>query len=205
MPIVNQAHIENITNACLKSLDNFNLDISRCVAFCSDNASVMIGKNAGMLALLQRKRNHIYGIGCVSHLSNLAAKAGRKALKSFDPEEFLIDLYYHFYLNCKRKAEIRDAILFCKTDIRKVLKHVETRWLSLGKCIDRALRLWPGLKSYYLTHFDDDDDTTIFSTFKAPKKTQESDSSLRIKICQSIQRSHVSCLLHVNKCSYNHI
>jgi hypothetical protein len=174
MPIVNQADAENITNACLNSLDNFNLDISRCVAFCSDNASVMIGKNAGMLALLQRKRKHIYGMGCVCHLSSLTAKAGRKALKHFDPEEFLIDLYYHFHQSCKRKAELRDAIEFCETDVKKVLKHVETRWLSLGKCIDRALRLWPGLKSYYLTHFDDDDDDAAHDYSAHPKRRRKS-------------------------------
>ena len=43
MPIVNQADAENITNACLKSLDKFNLDISRRVAFkSSNNASVSL-------------------------------------------------------------------------------------------------------------------------------------------------------------------
>ena len=174
MPIVNQADAANITDACLKSLRKVKVDINRCVAFSSDNASVMIGKNAGMLALLQRERKYIYGMGCMCHLSSLAAKAGRKALKSFDFEEFLIDLYYHFHQSCKRKDELRDAIEFCETDIRKVLKHVETRWLSLGKCIDRALRLWPGLKSYYLTHFDDDDDDTTDDYSAHPKRVRKS-------------------------------
>lgn len=93
---------------------------------------------------------------CVCHLSSLAAKAGRKSLEHFDLKEFLINLYYHFHQSCKRKAELRDAKEFCEADVGKVLKQVKTRWLSLGKCIDCALRLWPGLKSYYLMHFDDD-------------------------------------------------
>jgi sRNA-binding regulator protein Hfq len=54
------------------------------------------------------------------------------------------------------------------------LKHVETRWLSLCKCVDRAIRLWPGLKSYYLTHFDDDDDKTTEYYSAHPKREAKS-------------------------------
>ena len=42
--------------------------------------------------------------------------------------------------------------------MRKVLKHAPTRWLSLHKCLDRSLKLWDGLKSYFLTHYDDEEE-----------------------------------------------
>lgn len=35
---------------------------------------------------------------------------------------------------------------------------MSTRWLSLQKCLERSLSLWDGLKSYFLTYFDDEDD-----------------------------------------------
>ena len=65
----------------------------------------------------------------------------QKNLKKFNPEEFLIDSYYHFHLSCKRKDEGREAMEFCEVDVRKVLKHVETCWLSLSKCLERSLAL----------------------------------------------------------------
>ena len=66
----------------------------------------------------------------------------QKNLKKFNrKEEFLIDFYYHIHLSCKRKDEVREAMQFCEVDVRKVLKHVETRWSSLSKCLERSLAL----------------------------------------------------------------
>ena len=47
---------------------------------------------------------------------------------------------------------------FTNTHIRKVIKHVSTRWLSLGKCLDRTLTQWDALKSYFISNFDLSDD-----------------------------------------------
>ena len=37
---------------------------------------------------------------------------------------------------------------FTNTLIRKIIKHVSTHWLSLGKCLDEMLIQWDALKSY---------------------------------------------------------
>jgi hypothetical protein len=44
--------------------------------------------------------------------------------------------------------------VFCNIEVRKVLKHVSTRWLTLHKCLERVLNLWEGLSSYFLSHYD---------------------------------------------------
>jgi hypothetical protein len=36
----------------------------------------------------------------------------------------------------------------------KILKHCDTRWLSLQKCVKRTLEQWPALKSYFVSHDD---------------------------------------------------
>jgi len=57
----------------------------------------MTGRHKGVLGLPHQDfYPQIYGIGCACHLSALAAKHGRKALKHFNPEDFIIDIYYHF-------------------------------------------------------------------------------------------------------------
>ena len=56
----------------------------------------MTGQQHRVLGHLKRVSQNIYLMGCPCHLSALAAKKGGKALKGFDPEDFVIDLYYHF-------------------------------------------------------------------------------------------------------------
>ena len=48
---------------------------------------------------------------------------------------------------------------FNNNEIRKVINHVSTRWLSLGKCLERTLMMqWDSLESYFLSNFCLDDD-----------------------------------------------
>ena len=48
---------------------------------------------------------------------------------------------------------------FNNNRIRKVINHVSTRRLSLGKCLDRTLMMqWDSLESYFLSNFYLDDD-----------------------------------------------
>ena len=48
------------------------------------------------LAFYIKENKNIIGIGCPWHLSALTARQGGKALRGFDPEDFVIDLYNHF-------------------------------------------------------------------------------------------------------------
>ena len=61
----------------------------------------------------------------------------------------MIDNYYYFDKSTKRKAELVEYCVFCDTEYRKILKHVSTRWLTLELTVDRTLRVYPGLKSYF--------------------------------------------------------
>ena len=63
----------------------------------------------------------------------------------------MIDNYYYFDKSTKRKSELLEYCMFCDTEYRKVLKHISTRWLSLELAVDRILRVYPGLRSYFLS------------------------------------------------------
>uniref|UniRef100_H2ZX01 HAT C-terminal dimerisation domain-containing protein n=1 Tax=Latimeria chalumnae TaxID=7897 RepID=H2ZX01_LATCH len=154
MPVINLAGGENIGDVLKQSLRDVGLDLQQCLSFSSDNASVMTGRPKGVLSVLHKENKEIYGMGCPCHLSTLAAKEGSKALKSFDPEDFMKDLFYHFDTSAKRKHLLRELLVFCDVEVHKVLKHVTTRWLSLHKCLEGSLNLWDGLRSYFLTHFE---------------------------------------------------
>ena len=96
MPVVNEATGENIASALKASLKQGGLDVEQCVAFSSDNASVMTGQHRGVMSYLRKGNKDIHLVGCPCHLSALAAKTGGKALRRFDVEDFIIDLYYQF-------------------------------------------------------------------------------------------------------------
>lgn len=70
---------------------------------------------------------------------------------SLDVEQLVIDLYYHFEKSSKRKEIFKGYQEFCNVETRKILKQSSTRWLSLMKCIDRILRQYDALKSYFLS------------------------------------------------------
>lgn len=63
----------------------------------------------------------------------------------------MIDNFYYFDKSTKRKSGLSEYCTFCDTQYRKILKHVSTRWLSLEQAVDRTLRQYLGLKSYFLS------------------------------------------------------
>ena len=72
-------------------------------------------------------------------------------MTKFDVEELMIDNYYHLDKSSKRKNQFAGFCSFCDVEYRKILKHVNTRWLSLQLAITRTLQQYPALKAYFLS------------------------------------------------------
>ncbi len=64
----------------------------------------------------------------------------------------VIDIYYWFDKSTKQKASLAEFYSFCDIDYQKIVKHVNTRWLSLERAVSRMLQQLPGLKSYFLSN-----------------------------------------------------
>lgn len=62
-----------------------------------------------------------------------------------------------FINSAKRKEEFKDYCVFTETEAEKVVKHCPTRWLSLSKGIDKTLRMYDALLSYFTSHNTSDD------------------------------------------------
>ena len=69
----------------------------------------------------------------------------------FDVEDIFVDLYYWFDKSTKQKNQLSEFCDFCDVKYREVIKHVSTRWLSLELAVERALKVYAGLKSYFLS------------------------------------------------------
>ena len=67
-------------------------------------------------------------------------------------EDLLVDIFYHCHHSIKRVASLREYADFCSIRYKSVLKHTETRWLSLSQSIQRTLERWDPLCSYFTSH-----------------------------------------------------
>ena len=127
---------------------------SMCTSVGVDNTSVNIGIRNSLKTRILQRNSAIYFNGCPCHvLHNTAQKASTAfgGCCGFDVEEFAIDLYYWFDKSTKRKNDLHSYSEFCDLEYRSVIKHVSTRWLTLELAIERSLKQYPGLRSYFLS------------------------------------------------------
>ena len=87
----------------------------------------------------------------------MCTQKGAKIL-SIQVDDFASDLAYRFKRSVKRKATFRDYMAFTNTEVKKIIKHVTTRWLSLGRSLDRTLLQWGALQPYFLSEFEDNNE-----------------------------------------------
>ncbi|XP_063966229.1 uncharacterized protein LOC135156785 [Lytechinus pictus] len=139
---------ENIFLLLQNEMDKFEIPWKNLVCFSADNASVMLGKVKGVSAFLQKKTPSLYVAGCPCHLMHIAAERASKHLP-VKIDDLLIDIFYHLEKSSKRKQSFKAHQEKTGAPPHKILKHVSTRWLSLGHCIARLLEQWDALLSFF--------------------------------------------------------
>ena len=97
-------------------------------------------------------------------------KIGSKSLP-LKIDDLLIDVYYHFRNSVNRMTSLHQFAEFCCVEYKCVLKHCETRLLSLRRAISRTLDMWDPLLSYFTSHEEVDKPgkvKTIFTLMNKP-------------------------------------
>jgi hypothetical protein len=131
-----------------------NINWINCLAFSLDNTSVNLGKHNSIKTRVTQKNPETFFMGCPCHIVHNTAEKGAQVfsdVSGFQLEELLVDIYFWFDKSTQRKAGLEDYCKFCDIEYRKVLKHVSTRWLSLELAIDRILKQYAALRSYFLS------------------------------------------------------
>lgn len=116
-----------------------------CIAIATDNAAVMVGTKEGLLGQLRQIHPNLHSVGCACHLINLAAERAADALP-VRVDELLTDIFYYLEKSKKRKQSLKS---FQDDSAQKILKHVCTRWLSLGTCLQRLISNWTALLNFF--------------------------------------------------------
>ena len=72
-------------------------------------------------------------------------------MTKFDVEELMVVNYYYFDKSSKRKMDWLSIVTSVIQSTEGYLKHASTRWLRLELSIERTLRQYQGLRSYFLS------------------------------------------------------
>ena len=80
--------------------------------------------------------------------------------------------------------------MFCDTEYEAVVKYVSVRWLCLERCLDRELRKYHALKSYFLSELESD------NRFK---RLNESFQRPMSEICLMFFQSAIALLNYFNR------
>ena len=136
------------------TLSELNIPWNHCTSFGVDNTNTNIGAKNSLKSRTLEKNPAIYFVGCPCHIiHNAAQKAGDgfRGETRFDVEACCIDHYYWFDKSTKRKGGMEKHAAFCDTEYRGFIKHVNVRWLSLQKAVERILNLYTLSRTYFLS------------------------------------------------------
>jgi len=129
---------ENIADLIVETMASHKIPWKNCIAFSSDNASVITGRFKGCITYLKKLQPSVAFVGCPCHLIHIGPDKAARMLP-LSVEDLLIDLYHYLDKSSKRIQTLREFQELCNIETRKILRHVCTRWLSVGICLKRVL------------------------------------------------------------------
>ena len=126
-----------------------------CVGFGLDNTSVNMGCRNSIKTRIHAKNEGVYIMGCPCHIvHNTAGKAtdAFESVTGFNVDDLVIVVFYWFDKSTKKKSNLFYYCDFCDTTYRDIVKHVNTRWLSLERGVEHVQ--YAALKSYFASEHD---------------------------------------------------
>ena len=134
------------------TLQQYEISWDNCTAFGVDNTNTNIGAKNSIKSRVTGINPSVYFVGCQCHIIHNAAQKAAEAfgdMSQFDIEECCIDHFYWFDKSTKRKGQLEEYSSFCDTMCRGFIKHINVRWLSVHKAVERILQFFSASRSYF--------------------------------------------------------
>lgn len=144
---------EGIFSALKDCLESRTIPFTNLLSFTSDTCNVMKGVRGGVISKLKSVQQSVIDMHCICHVVSLCVKPAVKTLP-LKVDELLVDIYYHFSNSVNRIVSLQEYAEFCCIGFKVILKHCDTRWLSLRRAINRTLEMWDPFVSYFTSHCD---------------------------------------------------
>ena len=139
---------KTITDNIKEELAKDDLDVQKFLSLASDGASVMVGKNNGVAALLKRENPRLVNVHCICHRLALACGDSNNEVEyMLTIERLLVQLYKWLENSCvkmaaylKMQIRLRDMQLSTDESKRHKIGHklqraCRKRWLSTDKAV----------------------------------------------------------------------
>ena len=148
---------ESINISMLKSLHDagFNKEylINNLIAFCSDGASVMLGRNSGVGARLKKDFPNIVIWHCLNHCLQLALDDSVNDIKQMNHFKIFMDkIYTIFHQSNKNQMQLYNISEKLGLEILKIGRVLGPRWAACSlRSATAVWRAYPALYKYFST------------------------------------------------------
>lgn len=144
-----------ICTEILKMIEKYKLE-NKIVAMSADNANCNFGglkrkKGDNVHTILQSNLDKsLLGIGCVAHIVHNSAHSAMNSIP-IDIEGFVSKIFSYFHIYTVRVERLKDFSEFVGQEYSKILGHLAVRWLSLMPAVERILKMYAPLRSFFLS------------------------------------------------------
>ncbi|CAF4037025.1 unnamed protein product [Rotaria sordida] len=142
-------------------LKKHNLNIEKLTSIGADNINTNYGRYHSVFSIMKLEILNLFKGNCFCHILSNSVKTSHHYLP-VDVESYLSQLYSHFSSSSKRVAELKEYFEFVEEDYLRLLQHIKIRWLSLYNSIDRLLKVYDPLSSYFFENDKENEDQTTY-------------------------------------------
>uniref|UniRef100_H2ZYN8 DUF4371 domain-containing protein n=1 Tax=Latimeria chalumnae TaxID=7897 RepID=H2ZYN8_LATCH len=145
VPVYNTDTTETLFECVNEVFKRFQIPWRNVVALLCDNTSVNVERHNSLKALIEKVLSaDLFTLGCTGHLICVLQKQLAQSIDVGD-----IRMFYYLDKSVKRKHLLKEYLDLVGIKYSKILKHAPTRWLSLGRCTDRFLKMLPALHTFF--------------------------------------------------------
>ncbi|KAJ8378389.1 hypothetical protein AAFF_G00242770 [Aldrovandia affinis] len=136
-----------IFDKVVEVLHERDVELSRIIGLGSDGASVMMGKRAGVGALLKKESAFSIQVHCGAHRAALAALDAAKAVDQVGAYKRTIASVYSFYKHSASRTNHLHQLtaVLSNEDMTSLKQPCAVHWLSLHMAVEGIKRNWPAL------------------------------------------------------------
>ena len=124
---------QNVSKLILDCLNEEHISFKNCFSLTVDNSPVMTGKSNGILAFLRKEIKHLACVGCPCH------QIGWPKGSSILSHKYRWLFNWCILLFSSRQEKFQNMP---DGEMKKLLNHVSTIWLSLNECLARLFDQW---------------------------------------------------------------
>ena len=145
---------------------------------------------------------NLIGVNCAAHILNNCMKTATDCLP-IDVEVITVKIYSFFYIYTVRVEQLKEICEKADVHYQNLLGYTKTRWLALRPAVERILKLFKPLKTYFLSQdkcpsllkqFFDDPFSEVWLYFVHSQSTVFHECTLKIE-SQKVSMMEVSCIL----------